>query len=273
MYFLPEVSFKLQKSSMNKISKTLKNFKMPDGLTILMLVRLDSIDRLENVILVTEYLKTIFKASLKILECGTYYSGILEKLLDKNINYSFIEDNDPILYRTKFLNMMALEVETPFVAIWDSDVIVPLGQIIKAVELLRNDEADFVYPYESQFLDTSPVLRKLYLEERNIEVLERNIKKMKEMYSPNPLGGAFLANLKAYKEAGLENENFYGWGLEDGERFYRWESLGYKIKRVPGPLFHLSHGRGINSTFQNPDQQLFKRKEIYNILRKQKQTL
>jgi predicted glycosyltransferase involved in capsule biosynthesis len=98
--------------------------------------------------------------------------------------------------------------------------------------------------------------------------LEQNVKKMKEMYPPNPLGGAFLANLKAYKESGLENENFYGWGLEDGERYYRWENLGYKIQRVPGPLFHLSHGRGINSTFHNGDQQLLKRKEIIGIRRK-----
>jgi hypothetical protein len=117
-------------------------------------------------------------------------------------------------------------------------------------------------------LDTSAILRRIYLKECKIELLEQNVKKMKEMYPPNPLGGAFLANLDSYKGSGLENENFYGWGLEDGERYYRWENLGYKIQRIPGPLFHLSHGRGINSTFHNADQQLFKRKEIMSVRRK-----
>ena len=90
---------------------------------------------------------------------------------------------------------------------------------------------------------------------------------MKEMYSPNPVGGAFLANLKTYKKSGLENENFYGWGLEDGERVARWGNLNYKIHRVTGPLFHLSHGRGVNSTFHNDDQHFIKSKEIKNVRR------
>ena len=76
-----------------------------------------------------------------------------------------------------------------------------------------------------------------------------------------------MANRQTYVDAGLENENFYGWGLEDGERYYRWLNLGYKVKRIPGPLFHLSHGRGINSTFHNPDQPMAKRKEIIKVRR------
>lgn len=132
---------------------------------------------------------------------------------------------------------------------------------------MRSGDADFVYPYEKQFLDTSAVFRKLYVQERKIEILEQNTKKMKEMYPPNPVGGGFLANLKAYKEVGIENENFYGWGLEDGERYYRWENLGYKVKRVPGVMFHLSHTRGLNSGFHNADQVYIKNKEITKVIR------
>jgi len=235
--------------------------------TFLILVRLDSIDRLENILETTLFLAMNLETNIFVSECSSYNNGLLEKLLDKKIQYDFYEDNDPILYRTKLLNQMIQTVTTPFVAVWDTDVIVPIVQIIKAIELLQNGEADFVYPYERLFLDTSPILRKLYFKERKIEVLEQNTKKMKEMYLPNPVGGAFLANLQAYKKAGLENENFYGWGLEDGERGYRWENFGYKTQRVTGPLFHLSHGRGINSTFHNSDQHFLKMKEILNVRR------
>lgn len=236
-------------------------------LSFLILIRFDTIDRLENILSVTEFLVSHFEAPIIVLESDSFNNGLLEKLLEKNIRYSFQEDHDPILHRTKYLNQMIRSVETPFVVVWDTDVIVPVNQIIKAVELLRNEEADFVYPYEKQFRDTSPILRKLFLESGNINVLEQNSKKMKEMYLPNPVGGAFLANVKAYTESGLENEDFYGWGMEDGERYHRWENQGYKIKRVPGPLFHLSHGRGINSVFHNADQSFYKRKEVLSIQR------
>jgi len=235
--------------------------------TFLILVRLDSIDRLQNILEVTQFLSSNFKTNIWVSEYSPFKDSLLEKLLIKTIRYTFNEDNDPILYRTKFLNQMTLSVKSPFVAIWDTDVLAPIGQINLSVELLRKGEADFVYPYDNYFFDTTSILRKLYLKERKIDLLEQNTKKMKEMYSPNPVGGAFLANLNTYKEAGLENENFYGWGLEDGERVARWGNLNYKIHRVTGPLFHLSHGRGINSAFHNDDQHLIKTKEIKNVRR------
>ena len=235
--------------------------------TFLFLVRLDTIDRLENILASTDFLSSNFETNIRLSEYSSYNNGLLKKLLHKNIRYTFHEDHDPVLFRTKYINQMTGSVDTPFIAVWDADIIISAGQIIMAVELLRNSEASFVYPYEKYALDTSPILRKIFLRESRIEFLEQNMKKMKEMYPPNPLGGAFLANLNAYKESGLENEKFYGWGLEDGERFYRWESLGYKIKRVPGPLFHLSHGRGLNSSFHDADQQMLKRKEILGVIR------
>lgn len=236
--------------------------------TFLFLVRLDTIDRLENILASSQFISANFETNIRVSEYSSHKNGLLEKLLDEKIRYSFQEDHDPILFRTKFLNQMTSTVETPYAAIWDADVIVPVDQILKSVELLRNGEADFVYPYEKYALDTSFILRRLFLQNCSIEFLEQNVKKMKEMYPPNPLGGAFLVNLHAYKESGLENENFYGWGLEDGERYYRWENQGYKIRRIPGSLFHLTHERGKNSVFQNTDQQLLKRKEILEIRRK-----
>lgn len=235
--------------------------------TFLFLVRLDTIDRLENTLAATQFISSNFEANIWVSEYASYNNGLLEKLLDQNIRYTFHEDPDPILYRTRFLNQMTQNVETPFVAVWDTDVIVPVSQVIKAVELLRTGEADFVYPYETYFLESSPLLRKMYLQEGDIGILEQNRKKMKELYLPNPVGGAFVANLEAYKATGLENESFYGWGLEDGDRYYRWVNSGYQLRRIPGPLFHLSHARGINSVFHNSDQQIFKRKEVMSVRR------
>lgn len=242
-------------------------FNIPD-LTVLMSVRLDSIDRLENILAVTKYIVSNFEIKIHVLECAHTNNGILKRLLDRKIEYFFFESNDPILYRTRLINRMIENVKTHYISNWDSDAIVPIGQFIEAIKLLQNNEASFVYPYERLCLDTTYILRGLFFDERKSLVLEENKNKMREIYMPDPVGGIFLANLEKYKESGCENEDFYGWGMEDGERYYRWINLGYKVKRVTGPLFHLSHIRGINSNFHNGDQKFFKEKEVMLLKRK-----
>ena len=85
---------------------------------------------------------------------------------------------------------------------------------------------------------------------------------MKELYPPNPIGGGFFADRKAYLDSGIENEFFYGWGKEDGERVNRWDTLGYTFKRVEGYMYHLSHDRGVNSRFHSKRQGEIKQAEL-----------
>ena len=88
------------------------------------------------------------------------------------------------------------------------------------------------------------------------------------LYAPNPVGGAFFARHSAYIESGGENESFYGWGLEDGERYNRWKNLGYKMKQVKGPLYHMTHPRFLNSQIKNFDIDLQMKRELYTSIRK-----
>jgi hypothetical protein len=231
-----------------------------NSITFLLLVRFDSFNRLENLLCTVDLIKNEFKFDAFILEVGERYNQGLEKFL-KDIKYKFICDPDPILHRTFYLNKMTMESKTPFIGIWDADIIISPEQVYKALSLLEAGEAEFVFPYEKPFLDTTSIIRKLFLEDKKIETLEQNKNKMIEMYGPDPLGGAFMVNRKAYINAGMENEEFYGWGMEDGERYYRMQKAGLRIRRVPGPLYHLTHSRGINSDFHNEDQGLFKQKE------------
>lgn len=69
--------------------------------------------------------------------------------------------------------------------------------------------------------------------------------------------------MSSYKEVGFENEGFYGWGLEDGERYLRWKRFGYTVKRISGPLFHLSHPRGLScEELQSPEHNFMRMKEV-----------
>jgi len=232
-------------------------------ITFLIPVRIDSIERLENIQLVIEFLVRHFYTHIHILEATGFNNSILRKVLPKEVQIEFIEDFDPVFHRTHYINVMTRKATSPFCAIWDADVIVEKKQLQESVQILRNGEADFVYPYTKLFLDVPKIIKEHYHETGDINVLVNNSGKMKRMYYPNPVGGAFLVNRQKYFYSGLENESFYGWGIEDGERFNRWRTLGHKIQRVQGILFHFTHSRSMNSLFHDDKQNEIKSGELF----------
>lgn len=243
-------------------------------ITFLIRVKIDSVDRLENLMAVTDFLSIHFKTNIHVLEVRNYNNRILEKLLPNDVLVTCIEDYDPVFHQTRYLNMMAQMCRTSFLSVWDADVIVPPDQILKSVELLRKKKADFVSPYKDIALDTTELVRELYLKKKDITILEKNVKKMLPIQSPNPLvGGGIFAVKEAYINAGMENEQFYGWGGEDDERVIRWEILGYVYKRIPGMLFHLTHQRGKNSEFYSNKREEIALSELNGILSMSKQEL
>ncbi len=228
-----------------------------EDLTFLIPVRLDSIVRLENLIAVIKYIRHSFKTNIMVLEAAPNNNRIIERLLDRKVEYYYIEDKDPIFYRTMYLNKMVGMSSTPFLAIWDTDVLVHKKQILAAIDSLRSEHYEIAYPYDGSFLDTSYIIRDLFLKKSSISVLMRNKSKMYPIYGTLMFGGAFMVNKCKYIQAGMENERFYGWGNEDYERFERFRVLRYNIFRSKGSLFHLTHPRNIhNSKFRSQKERM-----------------
>lgn len=222
-------------------------------------VRLDTICRLENLLMAILQITRNFDTNILVLEAASYQSSLLPKLLGKKINYRFVQDSDMVFHRTRYINEAVTNmIETPLVAIWDADIIMPACQIYEAVESLRNKIAEVAFPYDGTFLDTSFILREAYIESKQqISLLKLNQEKMNTIYGPCMCGGGFLISKEKYIYSGLENEKFYGWGCEDTERTERWRTLGFRFFRSNGALFHLSHPRNaMNSKFGNRHHQL-----------------
>jgi predicted glycosyltransferase involved in capsule biosynthesis len=234
--------------------------------TFIIPLRIDTVNRLENTLVIVDFLLENFKTRISILEASYRETGLLRKLLPEEVDHRFLEDSDTIFHRTKYINILARVCETPFISLWDTDVIVPTVQIEETMKLLRDGNVDFVTPFQDRFLDTSDILRDLYIQTRDLGILEKHQGKMKGLYNPNPVGGVFFANRQSYVDAGMENEKLYGWGREDGDRVNRWKILGYRHQHVKGPLFHLSHERGVNSSFHSSNQNDKKMTELQRSL-------
>lgn len=231
-------------------------------MTFVISVRMDSVIRLENTLITIQYLKKYFDCNIILLEASAYNNGILENAVKRRVRYIFIEDKDDILYRSKYHNLLAKMVETPFMGIWDSDIIAPPDQVFRAVQELRDQNACLSYPYNGTCLDTSFIIREQYFKQKKMSILTENIDKMEIMYGNQARGGAIFMPVKKYLEAGMENENIYGWGQEDFELYKRCMNLGYGIKMVPGVLFHLSHPRGKNSWFRDQTQRVESQRQV-----------
>ena len=219
-------------------------------ITFLILVKLDSIQRLENLTLIIELLKRNFETNLYVREVAAFDSGILKKILNRGVKYELKIDKDPILYKTMHFNEMFSEVKTPYLAIWDVDVIPDANAITEAVARLRESH-DVSYPYNGVCLNVSAAMRNLFFKKKNIRFLNRNISKLERLYPNILVGGAVFIRSDKYQKAGMENECHYGWGNDDYDRYYRFLGLGYNIYRVNTPLFHLEHPRGENSSYHS----------------------
>ena len=234
-------------------------------MTFIIPIRVDSIDRLENLLLTTNFLLKHFQARIIVWEATDYNNQVLSKLLNKKIDYFFYEDFDQIFYRTKYINQVTSLVNTPFIAVWDADVIAPHEQIEIAYDLLQADQSDFVYPYKDKMLNVPYCIKKVYSKDEDISILKSYSSGMGLMYPPKAIGGAFMVNRAKYIEAGMENENYYGWGPEDLERYERWNKLNYRVHQITGDLFHFDHSRGINSQYHAEIQLSLKYREINRI--------
>jgi len=222
--------------------------------TFLLPIRLDSIARLENLIASVEYIYRYFDTNIMITEAASYNNGLIQKTLKNRIDYTFTNDNDPVFYKTKYLNSMTKRVTTPLLAIWDVDVVVDKRQIIDAVTQLRDQNADIAYPYDGTFIDTTDIFKKLFFLKKNVRILHKYKDKMNSLYGKEHIGGAIFVNAEKYKSAGGESERFYGWGPEDFDRHERWIKMEYVIYRAPGPMYHLSHPRDMNGQFRSRSQ-------------------
>lgn len=179
-----------------------------------------------------------------------------------NVTYRFVKDDNPIFYRTKYLNELLYETDTSIVGIWDTDVIVPDDQIDSSIADIRNGKSVMSFPYDGRFNFCSMEDSCVFRDNRLIEFLKEKEHLNCFIHS---VGGAFLVHKDYYLEAGGENEHFCGWGMEDMERVKRMEIVGLPVSRAVGALYHLFHYRYENSRFNSFKQEEENRKEFLKI--------
>jgi len=223
--------------------------------TFIIPIRIESEDRMRNVVTVLAYLLKNFdtKVILKEVDVESVFEDQvlpqIEDFLGDNINnltHVFEKSDDPVFYRMKILNEMIDMADTNVIANYDCDVLFKKETYVESVKMIM-DGFDLVYPYgfgnyqKQVFIDDDGV-SEFINENFDFEVLDKKSRMYDAQY-----GHVQFVNRKSYILAGMENENFRGSSPEDKERFYRFDKMGYSVGRIDDIVYHLEHSRGSNS--------------------------
>lgn len=93
---------------------------MNQKLNITIPVRVDTVERLENIRTVVNFLFQHGFQNISVLEAAALCNGFVKELLGKRINYSFIKDDDPVFHRTRYINQVVSEATTALNADFDT---------------------------------------------------------------------------------------------------------------------------------------------------------
>ena len=229
--------------------------------TFIIPVRIESPDRLRNVVTTTAFLMENFDTNIIIKEVDKEpvfqrdAIPLLEEILDFNIwqnfNYIFEKSDDPLFHRQRILNEMIMESDTEIVINYDADAILPKESYELAYKGIMDGVYDVVYPYGSGMYQkqvaATDVTVSSFLETGDYEFLNAVSKD-----HTSDFGWVQFFRRQVYIDGGMENENFKAYAPEDKERYYRFNMLGYSIGRIENYVYHLEHARGENSWFSNP---------------------
>lgn len=246
------------------------------NLTFLIPTRIESEDRVRNLSTILIYLLSNFDAFVFVKECdyeskfNTFISPILIKKFGKipeNLKYFYEKKTYSFFHKTKILNDLLLESNTSVVCNYDADVLFPKSTIVSSYEMIESGRSDAVYPYGcGAYQRAITYLSETFNEFINSEMDVSNLNKYARI-SSSTIGWCQFIRRSNYINSYMMNENFYSWGPEDCELYYRLNLFGNKVDRIQDYVYHLEHVRSNDSWFSNPNWR--KNVELWNWVRSQ----
>lgn len=233
-----------------------KSMTLNDGqidassLSLVIPLRVDGEDRLENLDATSKYIKRYLKgAELILVECDRA-SAIPDFIKERFNRYILIESEGPFS-KSRCMNSGLFECTRPIVGFYDVDVLVHPAAIEWSLNIISAGRHPIVVPFNGVFVDITGDLRRTVITSLSVQALAHE--KVNEINQrPNATarivdGGIFLADRDVIMSEGGYNHKMVSYGWEDLEVLLRLEKLGYYRAYASTNLIHLDHSRGPDS--------------------------
>ena len=230
-----------------------------NDLSFLIPTRIETEDRLRNIISSVSYLLNHFPSRVIVKEVSDSPRFELlaipeiQKRVDiGRLTYLYEETQEPLFCKSKVLNDLIIESDSKVVANYDADCILPLSSYQQAYDLISTNQVDVVYPYTCGVYqwkaEYNNDIYEKFLDSLDVSVLDKQ-----KTLSTSTIGWTQFVSREKYIDSFMMNENFVSWGCEDDEFYYRMSVLGNRIARVNDYVYHLEHSRTYNSWFNSPN--------------------
>lgn len=231
-----------------------------NDLTYIIPTRIESEDRLKNIITSVSYLlKNFPEAKVIVKEVSgraTFKFRALpeiQKVVNtQNLKYVFEENSDVLFHKTRILNDLIMLADTSVICSHDVDVIYPVSSHQNAYKLIKENKFDVIYPYgcgvyQYQVDYPMDIFGKFLSSGFDMKVIQSRCN-----IQSSTIGWTQFYSKDAVLKGGLWNENFLSWGAEDCEFYFRFNSLGFRVGRINDWIWHFEHSRTHNSHYNNP---------------------
>ena len=232
------------------------------SLSFLMPCRIESPDRLRNVVSSVGYLAKNFPDCKIIIQEVDKQSVFREKVIPhltnlfgkypENISHRFEESKEAFFHKTRILNDLLLAADTDIVFNYDVDVVYPLSSYSTAYNMITQGGYDAVYTFGCGIYQWAVQYNEVVFHNFLKSGFDTSVLDSNSRLSPSVMGWGQMIKRQVQIDAGLWNENFISWGAEDCEFHYRIPALGYKVGRINDFVYHLDHSRTFNSHYNNP---------------------
>ncbi len=240
-------------------AKSIPRYDLSD-VTFILPVRIDSLDRKENLNILLRYINKNFNTNILIVEADDC-PKIANKYSGEGVQYKFVEDLSPYFHKTRYINEVINKVTTPIVALHNIDAIASLNGIRNAVDAIRSGDYNFAFPHNNTILN----IQRNKLDEAAIDL--DFISMFNDSHLHNSLtlryfDGCMFLKCEPYKSCGGENISVLDNALVGLERSKRLLIKGNDIYTYNLHILHLNHYKtNMNrGTFQI--RQLKNKKEI-----------
>ena len=229
-------------------------------LTFLLPCRIESEDRLKNVVTSVTYLLKNFpeaKVLVKEVDSHSHFKfralPSIQKYVDTSqLTHIFEESEEELFHKTRILNDLVVAADTKIVYNHDVDVVMPVQSYKTAYQAISSGDADAIYAFGcgvyqwavnysmdvySQFLDSG---------------FDFNVLDSSKFRVASSIGWGQMIKRQAEIDIGFWNENFISWGAEDCEFYFRLNAFGYRVGRINQDIYHFEHSRTFNSHYHNP---------------------
>jgi hypothetical protein len=226
--------------------------------TLIIPVKVEHPDRMRNARTTLGFINQHLKTNVfiyEISEDGVSKLDFLDGLSNLNIKHWCVKNEGPF-HRTRYLNIMLEEVETPVVANYDIDIILRPEVYLYCQERIINSGVDTIYPYEKSTRGQYQVHQNFNYDGFRDSGFDMNFFNSGDgltIYEAE-CGHCIFFNTDVYRKFGGENEYFVSYGPEDKERMIRFQKLtNGNVEWIQDQrVYHFEHYRSPDSSGANP---------------------